>query len=782
MDALISDITLFSSLPDEHKHIVSDTKKDVYKNYVGLLELFDKLNTKNINELINGIKNKIDAKQKRGSIIEMYGDMLKPVVLYILDNIYIDYDSSEKISEIEEIDKDDEEESNNIELSEDENDDENDIKFTWNNNQISGWNNAVNSDFVSGIHSQATGSGKSLMALKIMWEYHKKNPKHHLAWLCERKDIPQKLFFDGYVNNKPIYNLSNFKFWKKNDIIDMTKFTIKEYVYNKRDNDWVTKLNEYNGDKPLFVIINRAYLTTRSKNANSKYKYQELSTNYPKFMIIDECHSAMANATYKLLLHAKWNWKSSIQGLSATPYRKGKSYTTIDIDIDCPDKDKIKTQENENKLIQIFHKQGNVNELNILSWFNLKEAIEQGVVLEPVFHWFHIKKYIKKTKKHVDKYKNYSDDEVISVLTILNKIIELCKYKKCVVWCRLKSIANSWYEIFTKEKHKYTNLNKMQSYIDHSGVSSEYDKFYEKSDNAIMFCAAKFREGSDIPYLSCCLFLDKVKNRGELPFIQCIGRVLRKDDEGLKGNGHVLDGCTLEDDENKMKGILNKLLKYYLQLYEFSKSDFELNISDKNGNHELSKSKVNIYNDIMSSLRMEADKKKIYIDLKNDKKITLDLDNVDLKTMEWKKIIPNFENVLKNTLIMCEYEEFMALKKRVKELGIKSAYDYDTNWEAYRLYAINDKHEIKKIEPKKQFPAYFKNWYSFLDIDTSKYIQDKETWRKRCFKLNLTKENYFEKHKKYKELPDMPQELYQDFTNLLSELDREQLTNDFQRR
>ena len=37
-----------------------------------------------------------------------------------------------------------------------------------------GWQKAIDSNFISGIHSQATGSGKSLIALKEINEYNKK--------------------------------------------------------------------------------------------------------------------------------------------------------------------------------------------------------------------------------------------------------------------------------------------------------------------------------------------------------------------------------------------------------------------------------------------------------------------------------------------------------------------------------------------------------------------------------------------------------------------------------
>ena len=55
------------------------------------------------------------------------------------------------------------------------------------------------------------------------------------------------------------------------------------------------------------------------------------------------------------------------------------------------------------------------------------------------------------------------------------------------------------------------------------------------------FCACKHREGSDIKNLDCCVFLDKVERRKPKTFVQCIGRVLRKDNNNKKKYGLILD-------------------------------------------------------------------------------------------------------------------------------------------------------------------------------------------------------------------------------------------------
>ena len=56
-------------------------------------------------------------------------------------------------------------------------------------------------------------------------------------------------------------------------------------------------------------------------------------------------------------------------------------------------------------------------------------------------------------------------------------------------------------------------------------LNNDFNNYMNEEKNAILFCACKHREGSDIKNLDCCIFLDKVENRNPKTFIQCIGRV-----------------------------------------------------------------------------------------------------------------------------------------------------------------------------------------------------------------------------------------------------------------
>ena len=129
--------------------------------------------------------------------------------------------------------------------------------------------------------------------------------------------------------------------------------------------------------------------------------------------------------------------------------------------------------------------------------------------------------------------KKLSDKDFITICK--NKITELY-YKKIIVWC---GTIDKCYELSKLWRQKFDNF---YIGIDTSKDTNEsYSEYADKNSNAILFCAGKHREGSDIKNLDCCIFLDKVQKRNPKTFVQCIGRVLRKDKESNKKYGLILD-------------------------------------------------------------------------------------------------------------------------------------------------------------------------------------------------------------------------------------------------
>jgi hypothetical protein len=105
----------------------------------------------------------------------------------------------------------------------------------------------------------------------------------------------------------------------------------------------------------------------------------------------------------------------------------------------------------------------------------------------------------------------------------------------------------------------------------------------------------------------------------------------------------------------------------------------------------------------------------------------------------------------------------MLLKKKVKEIGIIDKKEY--------LQKVRDYKVFNNItNPEKKYKEYWVNWYDFLSIDTSGFIQTKKEWKEYCNQLGINELNYTNKAKLIKELPMMPSEFYPNFTNITTEL------------
>ena len=66
----------------------------------------------------------------------------------------------------------------------------------------------------------------------------------------------------------------------------MDNFKVLEYIFS-RDSQWVEKINNYEGDKPLFLIINRAYITTRGKLEDNDPLFKEVRDNATQDLMVE---------------------------------------------------------------------------------------------------------------------------------------------------------------------------------------------------------------------------------------------------------------------------------------------------------------------------------------------------------------------------------------------------------------------------------------------------------------------------------------------------------------
>tara|TARA_B100000900_G_scaffold375040_1_gene356725 strand:- start:9255 stop:12143 length:2889 start_codon:yes stop_codon:yes gene_type:complete len=214
----------------------------------------------------------------------------------------------------------------------------------------------------------------------------------------------------------------------------------------------------------------------------SQCKYKKLKMNI-NMIIHDECHSIQNKTTQEFYEYIDFK-NCKCLGFSATPNLNIKPYD------------------------------------NIISTYTIYDAFCDNVILPPKIVWI----------------------ESISILNDIDYIM-LCKkyinqlyYKKIIIWC---GIIDKCYDLYKLWKIHFSNFSiHLDTSLDNN---DDFNKFSNLESNCILFCACKHREGSDIKNLDCCIFLDKVKNRNSKTFIQCIGRVLRKDKNNNKVYGLILD-------------------------------------------------------------------------------------------------------------------------------------------------------------------------------------------------------------------------------------------------
>ena len=222
----------------------------------------------------------------------------------------------------------------------------------------------------------------------------------------------------------------------------------------------------------------------------------------------------------------------------------------------------------------------------------------------------------------------------------------------------------------------------------------------------------------------------------------------------MKTSGFVIDGV-VRDDEDYEKNIVDKILGYYFALADLA------NLDEIVSNPE--ESNYNKYVKLRELVEFDPEEKKIKLKLD---KVWIE---INCKKLDWGNIVKNFDSILERKVGLNQDEilkaEFEKLKKVAYELGNKLNRNH--NGVSWRKFA---KKQNLPIAPDKKFCELWKGWYDFYQIDINKFLKTKNDWLKKCKKHNLDYTNYKEKCIEFENLPENPEEIYQDFKNLKIEL------------
>lgn len=260
-------------------------------------------------------------------------------------------------------------------------------------------------------------------------------------------------------------------------------FLIFDYSRDK-PSSWASNVNSAAvWRKSLLVIINRAFLVSKTEYARLRIPFH--------LILHDECHSVTNTTTQAFYTHmlAKTPPPKCI-GFSATPTTTHEPFK------------------------------------HVLSKYTIYDACQDETIVPPKIAWL-----------------NAPLTGTALRDLCATTLFKALPYKKILVWCGMIDLCYS----AAAEWRADARFADMMVAVDTSRAPTattafaDYEAFVAAPGNALLFCAGKHREGSDIPLLDGCIFLDAVAKRNHKTFIQCIGRVLRRDPAGKKTHGFVLD-------------------------------------------------------------------------------------------------------------------------------------------------------------------------------------------------------------------------------------------------
>jgi len=198
-------------------------------------------------------------------------------------------------------------------------------------NQLKAIKSSVDSDFESGVHFHATGTGKSWIALEILLAFRHRYPDKHVLWICEHKSVLVEQFSKQTLRERGYRRVFD-------------EFILIDYA-GKKHSEWVDNVNSAMiWKKPILLIVNRAYLVSSNNYTKLRAKFG--------LVIHDECHS-VSNKTTQAFYDYFIKKQDGIKciGFSATPLSG-----TVPFD-------------------------------KTLSQYTISDAYKDGVVVKPIIRW-----------------------------------------------------------------------------------------------------------------------------------------------------------------------------------------------------------------------------------------------------------------------------------------------------------------------------------------------------------------------------------------------------------
>ena len=336
-------------------------------------------------------------------------------------------------------------------------------------------------------------------------------------------------------------------------------------------------------------------------------------------------------------------------------------------------------------------------------------------------------------------------------------------------------VAKYILDILEHQQINISGVSRADIYIKSLHSNSAGCRFEKEVENftkariGIITCVYIFGEGFDLPRLNGVAMAENMIS--PIRTTQCALRPNRLD----KSNPDKLAYVIIPYLDREECGICNQSFKKCFNVINSLRNDDNileckitvsslimidvieepLEPNDNPGDHRISTS-----GNLEESINPVVEENK-----KNNKTIITLKDNpIELEKLKLR--LKHSTHLKRNESIEKDELEYMRLINR--QLGITSrAMYFDSSIRArFAYYNWIDK-------PVEYFGKHciWHGWYNYLGIDTSRYPATKEEWLVYCVSSGITNsEEYFEKQKRDSSLPEFPEELYREFSNINYEL------------
>lgn len=265
-------------------------------------------------------------------------------------------------------------------------------------------------------------------------------------------------------------------------------------------------------------------------------------------------------------------------------------------------------------------------------------------------------------------------------------------------------------------------------------------EMFKNTKYGIISCVYIFGEGVDLPRLNGVCFAENMES--DIRIVQCALRPNRLEQGNPDKKAYIIIPYIDYDDWNNDNQSFNKIRKIVGKLRNVDESiEQKIHILSKQKNETKTIEKMEIITNIINDFHFDENENELL--------------KLKLRLRQSKTLYSKFSE---------EQDEYNYIRQLNRELNIQSKEEYIEKRLDHKMYIP---------QPDNYFcnKGVWTDWYDFIGVDTSQFIQSKQNWINFCKKNNVSSMNDYETLcNKYKELPMNPGDFYTHFSNIHNEL------------